>query len=516
MPAVVEIPGRAPLTTFEAAVQEEFNVLRRIPHVPAVKALTEQLWQDRESVEALTRLHLGLRKQDACTVLDRRQWIRGAFNICVLLEVAEPWGESRKVMFRCGMPHKLAEPQYPGTVDEKTSCEAGAYVWMQEKCPDVRIPHLYGFGFSNERHYTHVHQKSFLRRLVHGFWRCVYGLLGYPLLSQYTPTATQHTAPAAYMVMEYITPSIGRTLATTWEKHRKSPAMRRNLFSGMASIMLSLARIPQPRIGSFQFHHDGTISLTNRPFFCSTAILENDGAPRTIEPSHTYTCTEPFVSDAITFHDQRFLHDPNAAESEPDCRAQMTVKTLLRAFSHRYISREHRQGPFLLQLTDLHASNIFVDDDWNVTCLIDLEWMCALPPEALDVPYWLTSRGIDEIEDEAYEEFSKVREEFMDALREQEVENGLWEKGPGQGHDLSVPQIMQKSWESKGTWFWHCVTSVNAMYVLLESHLCRPGSLPRAAEKVISQFYCEDPDGLVKRKMEDKKAYNAQLKLAFA
>jgi hypothetical protein len=34
---------------------------------------------------------------------------------------------------------------------------------------------------------------------------------------------------------------------------------------------------------------------------------------------------------------------------------------------------QHRHGPFPLQLTDLHASNIFVDEDWNITCLIDLE-----------------------------------------------------------------------------------------------------------------------------------------------
>jgi hypothetical protein len=30
-------------------------------------------------------------------------------------------------------------------------CEVGAYVWMQEQCPGIRIPHLYGFGLSNGR-----------------------------------------------------------------------------------------------------------------------------------------------------------------------------------------------------------------------------------------------------------------------------------------------------------------------------------------------------------------------------
>jgi hypothetical protein len=34
---------------------------------------------------------------------------------------------------------------------------------------------------------------------------------------------------------------------------------------------------------------------------------------------------------------------------------------------------QHRHGPFPLQLTDLHASNIFVDEHCNSPCLIDQE-----------------------------------------------------------------------------------------------------------------------------------------------
>ncbi|KAG7146782.1 hypothetical protein HYQ46_004410 [Verticillium longisporum] len=57
------------------------------------------------------------------------------------------------------------------------------------------------------------------------------------------------------------------------------------------------------------------------------------------------------------------------------------------------------------QLTDFHASNILVDKLWNVTGLIDLEWICALPLEMLDVPYWLTGCAIDQIKGEKLEHF---------------------------------------------------------------------------------------------------------------
>jgi len=273
--------------------------------------------------------------------------------------------------------------------------------------------------------------------------------------------------------------------------------------------MLSLARLPQMRIGSFRFNPgDGTVALTNRPLTCSMVLLENDGAPRTMQSSDTYNCTDAFVADMITFHDQRFLNQPNAANSEIDCRGQMAVKALLRVFSHRYIKREYRHGPFPLQLTDLHASNLFVDDDWNVTCLIDLEWLSALPREMLSVPYWLTGRAIDEIQGESYGEFDKTRREFMQIFLEEEQEEG------GDERTLTFSQTMQDMWESKGVWFWHCLTSVNAMYILLEDHLC-PGRLPVSTEKAVSQFWCKDPDAVVRTKLADKASYDERLRQAF-
>ena len=50
------------------------------------------------------------------------------------------------------MPYKVGEDLYPGSVDEKLSCEVAAYAWMQANCPDIRIPHLYGFGTTSDEH----------------------------------------------------------------------------------------------------------------------------------------------------------------------------------------------------------------------------------------------------------------------------------------------------------------------------------------------------------------------------
>ncbi len=53
-------------------------------------------------------------------------------------------------------------------------------------------------------------------------------------------------------------------------------------------------------------------------------------------------------------------------------------------------------------------------------------------------------------------------------------------KAKGRGKDgvegsSCLGRITEKTWGSKGVWFWPCLLSANAMYMLLESKL---GSIP--------------------------------------
>lgn len=67
-------------------------------------------------------------------------------------------------------------------------------------------------------------------------------------------------------------------------------------------------------------------------------------------------------------------------KSKEDCYYQMAVQAILRMMPHHYLDRAFRQGLFCMQFTDLHQGNIVVDNAWNITSLIDLEWICARSP----------------------------------------------------------------------------------------------------------------------------------------
>lgn len=333
------------------------------------------------------------------------------------------------------------------------------------------------------------------------------------MLSRYSRDPYAPSLSTAYVLLEHIGLETGQMLSATWDQHRHDPHHRARLFRGMARIMLSLTRLPQPRIGSFRFNtSDGTITLTNRPLISTIMLFENSGTPRTIQPRQLYQNSATFASDMLTLHDNYLLHYRHAVRDDAEARERLTIRTLLRAVSHHFVRPDHQNGPFLLQPTDLHQSNIFVDEDWNVTCLIDLEWICALPVEMLAVPYWLTNCSIDTIIDSQYAAFDETRQAFLSAMNEEA-------KAIPQAHDIPVTRMMQELWDSKTVWFWACIRSLNGWLFVFEDHI-----LPKFSDnknlvsdlKQASAFWMQDVDTIVKDKVEDEKQYQEELRSLFS
>jgi hypothetical protein len=58
---------------------------------------------------------------------------------------------------------------------------------------------------------------------------------------------------------------------------------------------------------------------------------------------------------------------------------------------------------------------------------------------------------------------------------------------------LILSSIMYKGWKSDGVWFWHCLTSTNAMISLVGDHIClRFSRLSSKAEEIFFYYWCQD------------------------
>ncbi|KAL8407482.1 hypothetical protein RB594_006343 [Gaeumannomyces avenae] len=506
------LPGGKTITC-ESALLKQMDILKELQEVAENKSLYEMLWNERQAIEAIVRQHAGAncdpKAEYTCTISPTDEWIQGGFNVCIPVCFGTADGQHQKqLLFRCPLPYKFPEAQYPGTIDEKVGMEVGAYVWIQENCPDIRIPHLYGFGFSDGRQFTHAAHCPWYVRIARAFKRALSGFLGRPVPSRYVPQRLVGIqSPSAYVLLEHIGPETGQPIYKSWHKHCNDQEQRRRLFRGMARTILSLARVPQPRIGSFQFHDDGTISLTNRPLESTIARLENEGAPRTMPQNATYQATEAYVSDMLTFHDRSFLNHPNASWEETEFQAEFAAKAALRSLAHRYIRLESRTGPFILQHTDLHGGNVFVDDEWNVTCIIDLEWLCALPAESIKLPNWYICRGIDQLVGEDLVRFRFIKDEFTSALEEEEQAAAAC---------LPLSRILRESWESGATWFWFSIYSLNAAVYVVQDHIVPKFTKETTKfREVMHQFWGPGVAEVIQAKLADKEAYDEEIRKLF-
>lgn len=303
-------------------------------------------------------------------------------------------------------------------------------------------------------------------------------------------------------------------LSETWEEFQDDKTRGNNLFKGLSRVILSLGRIPLPRIGSFTINNEGVLSLTNRPLNLLLQQLENERIPTNIDRNQTYTTVEPYLLDLFTLHDNRLRYQPNSINDESDCRDQMAAFTCMKSVLPYFHCRDLRNGPFFFTLTDINQHNIFVDADWNISYVIDLEWACSLPVEMVHPPYWLTNRNVDELDGEQLTAFNEVRKEFMRVFEKEEK--------------LSVPSgqctssrthIMNNGWDTGNFFYFHALNTTVGLCTLFWLHIqprfARSHILGTAFAQTFAPYWDTDADDFIALKLKDRDEYQKQLRCAF-
>jgi hypothetical protein len=336
-------------------------------------------------------------------------------------------------------------------------------------------------------------------------------VLGYPVPCRYISRQCVRTLKTGYLVIEYIEETQGKMLSESWEELRHNKNLRLNLFSDLSRIMLSLAQSPLPRIGSLTIDKHGV--LLNRPLTLRLQHLENEGIPTNIDRTLTYSTTDAYLLDLLLCHDSRIQNQPNSIREEFNGQAQLSTLTTMRARIPHFTNRELRHGAFVLTLTDLHQSNIFVDNDWHVKCLIDLEWACSRPLEMLHRPSWLTGRGVDQLaKGEHLEAYSSIRGEFVDAF---EKEEKLF--SPFNSDVSHRTRIMRRGWTAGNFWYFHALDNPKGLYNIFLQHiqpmftgLDEKGMIE--FERTLAPYWSVDGLQIIAAKIKDKEVYDDQLR----
>ncbi|KAJ5107012.1 hypothetical protein N7456_003687 [Penicillium angulare] len=507
--------------TYSTAATEEVNILHKLQYVQKRIDFFTLLYTNTDWIEETVAHHLGL-STSQCEVVGVKDWLHGSFNVCIPVDIK---GEKfNRVLIRFPLPYRVGESVCPGNSDEKLRCEAGTYAWMQDNCPDVPIPRLHGFGLSSGQASTHIENLSFLNRALHHLRRFFLGVLGYPVPTKYIPHA-QHVEKggrdlnSGYLLLECI--QNGQMLSTTWQERHRNPTYRQTFFRDLAKIMLSLTSVPLPRIGSFQIDEKGILRLTNRPLTSEIHNLENENVPSEIPRDFTYCTVDSYVMDLLRVHSNRVRHQPNAINNIPDCQYQVTTLAAMQTIIPSMFARKFCRGPFAFSLTDLHQSNIFVDDNWNITSLIDLEWACPRPVELLRTPTWLTNEACDQLAlEENAEIYDEVRMEYLSIMAEEENKISLsCESKNRAGPKLS--EILEENWQSGTFWYSLALDSPTGIFWIFHRQL-----KPRftkgfenfnddGLQEALCCFWSKDLVRISIDKMKHREQYDSQLKELF-
>jgi hypothetical protein len=356
---------------------------------------------------------------------------------------------------------------------------------------------------------------SVTTRAIWYFKRYVSWLLGFPLPCPYISHRRQQVLEHGYLVMDYIDEPEVQMLSETWDKLPHHPDRTVNFYRDLSRIMLSLSQHPLPRIGSWTIDSTGVLQLSNRPLTLRLHQLENAGIPTNIGRDLTYPSTDSYYLDILSCHDSHIRHQPNSIHDEEDGRAQVANLSIMRALLPHFTDRELRQGPFFYRLTDLHPSNIFVDDQWHIKYLVDLEWACSLPAETLRPPYWLTGHAADDILGERLVKFNKARDQFMEIFEEEE------KRYPPLFNVCAYrTSIMRKGWEVGNFWFFQALDSPRGLFNIFRDHIQPKFASSQSADpsdfsRIVSEYWTLDTKDVMEGKLKDKDVYENELRLRF-
>ncbi|OKL63613.1 hypothetical protein UA08_01015 [Talaromyces atroroseus] len=233
----------------------------------------------------------------------------------------------------------------------------------------------------------------------------------------------------------------------------------------------------------------------------------------------TYTSADTFYLDLLYLdllasHDNRLRYQGNAVFGEDDPRRQAVDLVLTRASLAHFTDRSLRDGPFVMYLTDMHPSNIFVDKDWNIKHIIDLECACSLPLEHLLAPFWLTGKGVDQLTGPEYKRFEKRYRKLTNAIRHEETNVPLCYKN----RMYSLAATMDRAWEQRHYWYLLVLRPPTGLFNIFREQLqplyeeAPDGPSLSAA---VSPFWTPGMGSFVRSKLEDLAQYLKEVREIF-
>lgn len=201
----------------------------------------------------------------------------------------------------------------------------------------------------------------------------------------------------------------------------------RKAYRGMAKILIQLSKCQFTHIGGVSRDQLGHWCIGKRPLTLdANQLVALANYPPDSLPANIFsTATDYFVAMARNHITHLRTQRNDAVDDEIDCRKKYVARCLFLKVAENF-SKAHNNGPFRLFCDDLRPSNVIVDSELNVRCVIDWEFCYAAPAEfTYCSPWWLLLAHPDDWEgglDSFFAQYLPQHETFLNVLQEFEDE----------------------------------------------------------------------------------------------
>lgn len=167
-----------------------------------------------------------------------------------------------------------------------------------------------------------------------------------------------------------------------------------------------------------------------------------------------------------------------------------------------------------MTLPGMHQSNMIVNDDWNITGLIEFEFALAQPEQMVGIPTWLSGQTIDGLIGPELDEYKVLYDEFVAMVEEEEAA-----KVPGPP-DRAFSRCLREDWHTGRMWYNAGLRSSNGFPIVFEQNI-RPLFYPSDFDLerdgvALMKLWDADVDAFVAAKIQDKDSYDQRVREIFA
>jgi hypothetical protein len=177
-----------------------------------------------------------------------------------------------------------------------------------------------------------------------------------------------------------------------------------------------------------------------------------------------------------------------------------------------------KEGPFVLQFTDIHESDVFVDNQYNITSIVDLEWCCSLPIEMQQPQFWISGQeGNDFLQDprpKTEAVFLATYKEYLEIFDSEQAD-----RSPYSELLFDAKGIIGAALREKSYWYFAAVSHRRNAYSFLVDHM-QPLAVPShtklegaaTLQDIFAPQYATSALDLVKCKVEERTKYDVALR----